>query len=333
MSTIESPSILEELSAVDRFFIFGDTDKSEKIQFILVGRYPGKFYGFLAGEPTNERHRASKFNLRYWKDALAGLEAGDLVFMPQRNKEVEAGLAAKGVRVARHHNLLSIYGTYEAPTLLHFCRTYIGEKGITLDIGGNTGLTGALLSKFSEHVHIFEANPAMEPLLHETNEGNKNITLHFKAVCEKTGRVNIYDVGPNNTSMVPKDKSNPIEVPSISVDDFCRENGVKPSLIKIDVEGVDSAVILGAKETIATHRPFLFFEHPFNMARTYDPKRDIIDQALAFLADHYDLFAFPHLDQFCPARALNMPLDEFRREFNIWPTNVAAVPRSRSASQ
>ena len=327
MLTIESPAILEELNAVDRFFIFGDSDKVEKIQFILVGRFPGKFYGFLSDAPRNERHRASKFNLRYWKDALTGLESGDLVFMAQRDHEVETELAAQGVRMARHHNLLSIYGTYEAPTLLTFCRTYIKDKGIALDIGGNTGLTGALLSKFSEHVHIFEANRAMEPFLHETNEGNENITLHFKAVCETTGHVKIYDVGPNNTSMVPRDKRNPVEVPSISVDDFCRDNEIEPHLIKIDVEGVDCEVILGARETIAAHHPFLFFEHPLHMARTYDPNRDIIDRALAFLAQHYDLFAFPHLDQFCPARASNMPLDEFRRAFNIWPTNVGAVPK------
>lgn len=71
----------------------------------------------------------------------------------------------------------------------------------------------------------------------------------------------------------------------------------------------------------------MFFEHPCHMALTYDTNREIIDQAMAFLAEYYELFAFPHLDHFFPARAMNMPLKDFEKEFKDWPTNVAAIPK------
>ena len=63
------------------------------------------------------------------------------------------------------------------------------------------------------------------------------------------------------------------------------------------------------------------------MADTYETNRAIVSEAMALLAEYYDLFAFPHLDHFFPARALNMPLEEFEKEFRDWPTNVAAIPK------
>ena len=146
-----------------------------------------------------------------------------MVFMTIRNKEVEAELKLRGVRVARQDNLLSTYGTYETPTFLHFCRHYLTRGGVALDIGGNTGLTGAILCKFAEHVHIFEANPEMERSIHATNEGNANLSIHMKAVCRTSGTVQIYPVGINNTSLVPKKETESITVPSTTVDDFCRK--------------------------------------------------------------------------------------------------------------
>lgn len=328
MPAIENPTDLDQLCDVKRFFIFGDNKLGDRVHLLLVGRYPTRFYGFLVGEPTNERHRESQYSLLYWENALARLEAGDLVFMAKRSSRIEGQLVAEGIRIARPQLLTQIYGTYETPTMLHFCKTYIKKKGIALDIGGNTGLTGAMLSSFSEHVHIFEANPEMESSIQATNEGNANITLHMKAVAQTTGSISLYSAGGQNMSMVPKEKSEPIVVPSVSVDDFCRDHSIKPTVMKIDVEGVDGEVILGAKTTISNGRPWIFFEHPLHMAGTYDTSREIAAEAMSFLAEIYDLFAFPHFGQLFSARALNMPLAEFITEFKTWPTNVAAVPKS-----
>ncbi len=54
-----------------------------------------------------------------------------------------------------------------------------------------------------------------------------------------------------------------IEAPMSTVDALCREMGFQPDLMKIDVEGYEMAVLLGAQETLALHRPRIFLEvHP-----------------------------------------------------------------------
>jgi len=49
----------------------------------------------------------------------------------------------------------------------------------------------------------------------------------------------------------------------LTIDTFCAINEVKPDCIKVDVEGFDYRVLLGAKESMKMYRPTLFMEvHP-----------------------------------------------------------------------
>jgi FkbM family methyltransferase len=55
------------------------------------------------------------------------------------------------------------------------------------------------------------------------------------------------------------------EVAAVSIDAFCRENRIRPNVIKVDVEGAELAVLRGARATIAAAGPslHLFVEmHP-----------------------------------------------------------------------
>lgn len=50
-------------------------------------------------------------------------------------------------------------------------------------------------------------------------------------------------------------------LPAVSLDQLCGKDGLPPpDLIKIDVEGMEPAVIRGGMVTIARHRPIIFFE-------------------------------------------------------------------------
>lgn len=49
----------------------------------------------------------------------------------------------------------------------------------------------------------------------------------------------------------------------ITVDSFCQTHGVEPDVMKIDVEGYEFNVLLGAENTIRKFKPMLFMEiHP-----------------------------------------------------------------------
>lgn len=49
-------------------------------------------------------------------------------------------------------------------------------------------------------------------------------------------------------------------VPTISIDAYCREHGIAPDFMKVDVEGNELMVFKGARETLIKHHPKLLFE-------------------------------------------------------------------------
>ena len=84
---------------------------------------------------------------------------------------------------------------------------------------------------------------------------------------------------------------------------------------------------MGAEETIRSHKPSVFFEHPLHTLGAYNTDEKVAQEAIALLSELYHLFAYPVMDQLYPGYALNMPLDDFVKEFKGYPTNVAAIPK------
>src|SRR5262249_40284913 len=57
------------------------------------------------------------------------------------------------------------------------------------------------------------------------------------------------------------------EAASVTLDQFCSERNITPDVIKIDVEGAEVRVLLGAGNVLARSRPVLLCEiHPQQMA-------------------------------------------------------------------
>jgi hypothetical protein len=56
------------------------------------------------------------------------------------------------------------------------------------------------------------------------------------------------------------------KIESITVDYFCKENKIKPDLIKVDIEGGEIKMLEGATEVIKKFKPIIFLSyHPIHI--------------------------------------------------------------------
>jgi len=151
------------------------------------------------------------------------------------------------------------------PETFSFFRKYLKPGNTVLDIGGHIGLFAILTAKLvrpSGKVYTFEPTPFTRQVLEEVvdlNECSDQVEVRSEAVSAKRGTTVFYDTGneiSNANSLVKTELSQkeiPIEL--ISVDEFAAERGLAVDCIKIDVEGAEMDVLLGARETFLSQRP------------------------------------------------------------------------------
>jgi FkbM family methyltransferase len=148
-----------------------------------------------------------------------------------------------------------------------------------LDIGAHVGLVSlpaASVMAANGVVHAFEPAEANRSYLTRhiaLNGFEARVIIHPELVGE-TDRddVAFYELEESTgmNSVVPGamgDDYRRTQHRQITVDTFCRQHNLAPDVIKIDVEGAEIGVLLGAKETIARVRPTIFLSvHPRQIA-------------------------------------------------------------------
>jgi FkbM family methyltransferase len=141
------------------------------------------------------------------------------------------------------------------------------------DVGANIGIYVLQLARWSApdgRIVAFEPNPATLDVLHkhvEMNGLDLRVTVVPLAAGWHSGQAQLYDSragsglsrlgAPHAGIMVPVE---PTDVPMTTIDDFCRQSGIIPDWILIDVEGYEYEVLLGAAETLRRYRPRVVVE-------------------------------------------------------------------------
>ncbi|HEY2769841.1 MAG TPA: FkbM family methyltransferase [Solirubrobacteraceae bacterium] len=149
---------------------------------------------------------------------------------------------------------------------------HLGRGGVFYDIGANLGffslLGGHLAGLHEGHVYAFEAAPEnAEAIRHHAElNGVPNISVLQVAVSDHAGVGRLQIVDDQSWSKLEDYGEHPgtqevIEVQLVAIDDLVANGSVKPpTVVKIDVEGAELAVLQGMRRTLAEHRPAVICE-------------------------------------------------------------------------
>lgn len=155
---------------------------------------------------------------------------------------------------------------------------WLHSNDAAIDIGANLGFYSYRMSALARHVVAIEPNPRLARHLRRSAKlaGIRNLTV-LEAACgatSGTGKFTIptdHGISDHGQAHLSSDDENfDLIVELVSLDQYL---AVSPQghigVIKIDVEGSELAVIVGARATIIEHRPVLICEVQEEWCRRY----------------------------------------------------------------
>ena len=161
---------------------------------------------------------------------------------------------------------------------LLFLDKIVDKVSESVDVGVYRGVYTFQLAKISKHVHSFEPNPLIFPYLNKNLQKLiKNLTLYNVALSDKNGETelripirNKYANKNNYEEMYESGRAtihknniinseyNSFKVRTVKLDDILINNPI--GFVKIDAEGHEKVILVGAKEIIKKRKPNLLVE-------------------------------------------------------------------------
>jgi len=136
-------------------------------------------------------------------------------------------------------------------------------------------------------VHSFDGSPALAAVARrvwrEHFEASSEASWRYTvaAVAERGGGTVRFSNSSEEQGAILRDAGG-VEVPATTVDDYARTNGLAVDVLKIDTEGNDGLVLLGAAETLRSPSlKLVYFEYA--VAPTWFERRGVFAAALAAL--------------------------------------------------
>ena len=193
-----------------------------------------------------------------------------------------------GYRMSIDWNLFRsfVYGTWEPEVTAAIVAA--AKPGMTvIDIGAHIGYYTLLFAKCvgaAGQVFAFEPMPENFALL------QKNIALNHlpyvrtlnEAVFSRAGDITVAippgeHLNSGSGSVYVNGGSRNVLVRATSVDLFSQQSGIRPDILKMDVEGAEFDVLMGARDTIDRFRPTMLIElHHFDGNLAAHPVPDLL---------------------------------------------------------
>jgi len=148
-----------------------------------------------------------------------------------------------------------------------------------LDVGGHIGYTGVYLAKLvgpTGKVYVFEPGPNNLKYLRQNAAQHLNVEVVAAAASDRAGRQTLYveDLTGQNNSFIADygelrknaaaarvaPRVEAVDVPTVTLDEFCAARRIVPQLVKVDVEGAELNVLEGMRQICLTARPLTLLE-------------------------------------------------------------------------
>ncbi|MBI5241748.1 MAG: FkbM family methyltransferase [Elusimicrobia bacterium] len=156
--------------------------------------------------------------------------------------------------------------------LTRFLIRHLKAGEVFFDLGANLGYYSLLACKLAGaagSVYAFEPSPFLLPLLKDNLRGKPNAHAVGKAISDSAGVARFF-IAPlpyiGTSSLRPdwQQGTKPVEVETVSLDDYCRSQAMSPTFLKIDVEGIEDRVIAGSSGMLRKGSPVIALEVIFN---------------------------------------------------------------------
>jgi FkbM family methyltransferase len=156
-------------------------------------------------------------------------------------------------------------GTHEE-RVQAFARSVVHAGDVIYDIGAHAGFFSLLFGRLtgpSGRVYAFEPSRANFERLRANVQANRLIQIEARhlAISDRCGETSFEE---GRTSLQGRlsaaGGAGRATVQATTIDALVREGATPPSLLKIDVEGAEGAVLRGAVCTLARYRPRLLLE-------------------------------------------------------------------------
>lgn len=145
------------------------------------------------------------------------------------------------------------YGLMEYESMAFLYR-YLNENDVFFDIGANVGVY-TVLARNARKIVAFEPAKDTIGILKENVILNnmKNVTIEEYGVSDTKGRCFFSKNLDTTNHILDQREANVdcVEVNTVSLDGYCREKIIQPSVIKIDAEGGEEMIIRGASEILS----------------------------------------------------------------------------------
>ena len=195
---------------------------------------------------------------------------------------------------------LSIFKIYE-PNQTKIVKKYVHEGDVVIDVGAHVGYYTLLMAQLvgkNGKVYSFEPDPVNFELLKKSVEinGFENVVLIQKAVSDTTEKIKLF-LGDNDSAINRiydaklGDAKKSIDVESITIDEYFKENDKLFNFIKIDSEGSEAKIINGMEKFLTKNRKLIMMTEffPFLIKKSGDEPKQYLKSLENFGFELYNI--------------------------------------------